>query len=76
MTVMLKMTKCIPLQSPQVLELLWDLAHLPAIRTHLVEQALEEHHTILSVAYSVKEHLKLQYVHKCVDDIKKVRSLL
>lgn len=56
----------------QVLELLWDLAHLPALSTHLIEQALDEHHAILSDSYSVKEQIKLQYVIKCVDDIKKV----
>ncbi|XP_046339329.2 ubiquitin carboxyl-terminal hydrolase 24-like isoform X2 [Haliotis rufescens] len=55
----------------RVLELLWDLAHLPALSTHLIEQALDEHHAILSDSYSVKEQIKLQYVIKCVDDIKK-----
>ena len=58
----------------QVLELLWDLAHLPALSRHLVEQAQEEHHAILSDSYSVKEQVKLQYVQKCVDDIKKVSA--
>ena len=57
---------------PQALGLLWDLAHLPALSTTLVEQALDEHHSILSDSYSVKEQVKLQYVNKCVDDIKKV----
>lgn len=56
----------------QVLGLLWDLAHLPALSRHLLEQAQEEHHAILSDSYSVKEQVKLQYVNKCVDDIKKV----
>ena len=56
----------------QALELLWDLAHLPALSTSLVEQALDEHHSILSDSYSVKEQVKLQYVNKCVEDIKKV----
>lgn len=56
----------------QVLGLLWDLAQLPALSRHLLEQAQEEHHAILSDSYSVKEQVKLQYVNKCVDDIKKV----
>ncbi|XP_035828590.1 LOW QUALITY PROTEIN: ubiquitin carboxyl-terminal hydrolase 24 [Aplysia californica] len=60
----------------RVLELLWDLAHLPALSTLLVEQALEEHHAILSYSYSVKEQVKLQYVTKCVDDIKKGACVL
>ncbi|CAG5125953.1 unnamed protein product, partial [Candidula unifasciata] len=55
----------------RVLELLWDLAHLPSLSTSLIEQALDEHHAILSDSYSVKEQVKLQYVNKCVDDIKK-----
>lgn len=60
----------------RVLELLWDLAHLPALSRHLVEQAQEEHHAILSDSYSVKEQVKLQYVNKCVDDIKKGACVL
>lgn len=59
----------------QVLELLWDLAHLPSLSTALVEQALDEHHAILSDSYSVKEQIKMQYVNKCVEDIKKVKAL-
>ncbi|BFY99847.1 hypothetical protein BsWGS_02887 [Bradybaena similaris] len=60
----------------RVLELLWDLAHLPSLSTSLVEQALDEHHAILSDSYSVKEQVKLQYVNKCVDDIKKGACVL
>ncbi|XP_070196439.1 ubiquitin carboxyl-terminal hydrolase 24-like isoform X2 [Littorina saxatilis] len=60
----------------RVLELLWDLAHLPALSRHLVEHAQEEHHAILSDSYSVKEQVKLQYVQKCVDDIKKGACVL
>ncbi|XP_059140581.1 ubiquitin carboxyl-terminal hydrolase 24-like isoform X2 [Physella acuta] len=60
----------------RVLELLWDLAHLPSLSTSLVEQALDEHHAILSDSYSVKEQVKLQYVCKCVDDIKKGACVL
>ncbi|KAH9492249.1 Ubiquitin carboxyl-terminal hydrolase 24 [Bulinus truncatus] len=55
----------------KVLELLWDLAHLPSLSTSLVEQALDEHHAILSDSYIVKEQIKMQYVNKCVEDIKK-----
>ncbi|XP_050400806.1 ubiquitin carboxyl-terminal hydrolase 24 isoform X1 [Patella vulgata] len=60
----------------RVLELLWDLAHLPVLSTHLIEQALDEHHAILSDSYSVKEQVKLQYVNKCVEDIKKGACVL
>ncbi|CAL1529935.1 unnamed protein product [Lymnaea stagnalis] len=60
----------------RVLELLWDLAHLPALSTSLVEQALDEHHAILSDSYTVKEQVKLQYVTKCVEDIKKCACVL
>jgi len=60
----------------QVLELLWDLSHLPALSTHLIEQALEEHLAILSDSYSVKETVKRQYVVKCVEDIKKVTKFV
>lgn len=56
-----------------MLELLWDLSHLPALSTHLIELALEEHLAILSDSYSVKEQVKRQYVIKCMDDIKKVK---
>ena len=56
----------------QVLQLLWDLSHLPALSTHLVELALEEHLAILSDSYTVKDQVKRNYVSKCVEDIKKV----
>ena len=65
----------IPLICPipaQVLELLWDLAHLPALSTPLVEQALAEHLAILIDSNIVKEQVKKSYVVKCVDDIKEV----
>ncbi|XP_064607447.1 ubiquitin carboxyl-terminal hydrolase 24-like isoform X2 [Liolophura sinensis] len=55
----------------RVLELLWDLSHLPVLSTHLMEQALDEHLAILSDSYIVKEQVKRQYVVKCVEDIKK-----
>ncbi|CAH1774066.1 unnamed protein product [Owenia fusiformis] len=55
----------------RVLELLWDLAHLPSLPTDLIEQALEEHLIILCDSCTVKEQLKKNYVVKCIEDIKK-----
>ncbi|XP_073790154.1 ubiquitin carboxyl-terminal hydrolase 24 isoform X4 [Danio rerio] len=55
----------------KVLEVLWELAHLPTLPTSLVQQALEEHLTILSDAYAVKETIKRNYIIKCIEDIKK-----
>ncbi|KAG1964608.1 ubiquitin carboxyl-terminal hydrolase [Pimephales promelas] len=55
----------------KVLEVLWELAHLPTLPTSLVQQALEEHLTILSDAYAVKEAIKRNYIIKCIEDIKK-----
>ncbi|XP_063403289.1 ubiquitin carboxyl-terminal hydrolase 24-like [Mytilus trossulus] len=60
-----------PKTTTRVLELLWDLSHLPALSTHLIELALEEHLAILSDSFSVREQVKRQYVIKCVEDIKK-----
>uniref|UniRef100_A0AAY5EM52 UBA domain-containing protein n=1 Tax=Electrophorus electricus TaxID=8005 RepID=A0AAY5EM52_ELEEL len=57
----------------KVLEVLWDLAHLPTLPTTLVQQALEEHLTILSDAYAVKETIKRNYIIKCIEDIKKIQ---
>ncbi|XP_067240923.1 ubiquitin carboxyl-terminal hydrolase 24 isoform X4 [Chanodichthys erythropterus] len=56
----------------KVLEVLWELAHLPTLPTTLVQQALEEHLTILSDAYAVKETVKRNYIIKCIEDIKKL----
>ena len=56
-----------------MLELLWDLAHLPHLETFLIEQALCEHLTILSEGYTVKESVKKSYVSRCIADIKQVR---
>lgn len=56
----------------QVLELLWDLSHLPTLSRQLIELALEEHLAILSDSFSVREQIKRNYVIKCVEDIKKV----
>lgn len=61
--------------SVQVLEVLWELAHLPTLPTTLVQQALEEHLGILSDAYAVKETVKRSYIIKCIEDIKKVRRM-
>ncbi|KAG7316677.1 hypothetical protein KOW79_020218 [Hemibagrus wyckioides] len=57
----------------KVLEVLWELAHLPTLPTTLVQQALEEHLTILSDAYAVKETVKRSYIIKCIEDIKKIQ---
>ncbi|XP_033884099.3 ubiquitin carboxyl-terminal hydrolase 24-like isoform X2 [Acipenser ruthenus] len=56
----------------KVLEVLWELAHLPTLPTSLVQQALEEHLAILSDAYAVKETVKRNYIIKCIEDIKKI----
>uniref|UniRef100_A0A7N6AT44 ubiquitinyl hydrolase 1 n=1 Tax=Anabas testudineus TaxID=64144 RepID=A0A7N6AT44_ANATE len=58
----------------KVLEVLWELAHLPTLPTSLVQQALEEHLGILSDAYAVKETVKRSYVIKCIEDIKKTHT--
>ena len=55
-----------------VLELLWELAHVPSLNTRLMEAALYEHMGILQDSYAVKDTLKKQYVMKCVEDIKEV----
>ncbi|KAH0618572.1 hypothetical protein JD844_017919, partial [Phrynosoma platyrhinos] len=55
----------------RVLEVLWDLAHLPTLPSSLIQQALEEHLTILSDAYAVKEAIKRSYIIKCIEDIKR-----
>lgn len=48
------------------------MAHLPALSTPLIEQALSEHLAILIDSNIVKEQVKKSYVVKCVDDIKEV----
>ncbi|XP_063283711.1 ubiquitin carboxyl-terminal hydrolase 24 isoform X2 [Pelobates fuscus] len=55
----------------KVLEVLWELAHLPTLPSVLIQQALEEHLAILSDAYAVKETVKRNYIIKCIEDIKK-----
>uniref|UniRef100_A0A8C3LWG7 Ubiquitin specific peptidase 24 n=1 Tax=Chrysolophus pictus TaxID=9089 RepID=A0A8C3LWG7_CHRPC len=59
----------------KVLEVLWELAHLPTLPCSLIQQALEEHLTILSDAYAVKEAIKRSYIIKCIEDIKRVGLL-
>uniref|UniRef100_A0A8D0HEE5 Ubiquitin specific peptidase 24 n=1 Tax=Sphenodon punctatus TaxID=8508 RepID=A0A8D0HEE5_SPHPU len=58
----------------KVLEVLWELAHLPTLACSLIQQALEEHLTILSDAYAVKEAIKRSYIIKCIEDIKRQQS--
>jgi len=60
----------------QLLELLWELAHLPMLKTSLVELALEEHLAVLTDPFAIKEQVKKQYVIKCVEDIREVLSVL
>jgi len=55
----------------QELDVLWELAHLPTLPSSLIQQALEEHLTILSDAYAVKEAIKRSYIIKCIEDIKR-----
>uniref|UniRef100_G3TRF4 Ubiquitin specific peptidase 24 n=1 Tax=Loxodonta africana TaxID=9785 RepID=G3TRF4_LOXAF len=57
--------------SGKVLDVLWELAHLPTLPSSLIQQALEEHLTILSDAYAVKETIKKSYIVKCIEDIKR-----
>ncbi|CAB1332019.1 unnamed protein product [Coregonus sp. 'balchen'] len=58
----------------KVLEVLWELAHLPILPTSLVQQASEEHLAILTDAYAVKETVKRCYIIKCIEDIKKTQT--
>lgn len=58
-----------------MLDVLWELAHLPTLPSSLIQQALEEHLTILSDAYAVKEAIKRTYIIKCIEDIKRVGFL-
>ncbi|XP_062568779.1 ubiquitin carboxyl-terminal hydrolase 24-like [Saccostrea cucullata] len=65
-----------PKTTTRVLELLWDLSHLPTLSRQLIELALEEHLAILSDSFSVREQVKRNYVIKCVEDIKKGACVL
>ena len=60
------------------MELLWEQAHVEEISTQLMEQALEEHLSILSNSnmFTTKDQLKKTYVFKCVDDIREVSLLI
>ncbi|XP_022101626.1 ubiquitin carboxyl-terminal hydrolase 24-like isoform X2 [Acanthaster planci] len=55
----------------KVLELLWDLAHLPAISTPHLQHALEEQLAILCDSITVNMTVKQKYISRCVGDIKK-----
>lgn len=56
----------------KLLEVLWDFAHLPYLKTSLVELALEEHLAVLSDPFSIKDQTKKHYAVKCVEDIREV----
>lgn len=58
--------------SGQILELLWNLAHLPQSSRVMVELALEAHASILIDSSHTKEAEKRNYIVKCVEDIRKV----
>ncbi|GIY96412.1 ubiquitin carboxyl-terminal hydrolase 24 [Caerostris extrusa] len=58
-----------------IVELLWDLAHSPAIPMNVVELALQEHFSILCEV-SHKEQIKKHYCVKCIEDIRKGVSVL
>ena len=59
---------------PQILDLLWGLAHLPQLSREMVELALEAHSSILIESYHTKEAEKRTYINKCIEDIRKVRA--
>ena len=54
-----------------ILQLLWDMAHIPEIPKHLVERAFAEHLATINEITLNKDAMKKQYVLNCVDDIKK-----
>ncbi|XP_038074652.1 ubiquitin carboxyl-terminal hydrolase 24-like isoform X2 [Patiria miniata] len=55
----------------KVLELLWDLAHMPGISASHLQQALDEQLAILCDSITVNMTVKHKYIGKCVGDIKK-----
>ncbi len=57
-----------------ILELLWEISHLPELPKHLVEQALTEQLSVLTEMTFNKEATKRTYVFKCVDSIKKANK--
>ena len=56
----------------QILELLWNLAHLQQLSREMVELALDSHYHILIDSFHMKDHERRIYINKCVEDIKKV----
>jgi len=54
-----------------ILQLLWDMAHIPEIPKHLVERAFAEHLSTITEMTLNKDAVRRQYVLACVDDIKK-----
>lgn len=56
----------------QVLDLLWQLAHLRGLSPEMVKEALDSHIKILSTSTSIKDELRRNYALKCIDNIKKV----
>ncbi|XP_065183511.1 ubiquitin carboxyl-terminal hydrolase 24-like [Sycon ciliatum] len=56
--------------SGQILELLWDLAHLDTLPTEIVEQALRSHSSVLVDSFNTKEQVRRKYAILCVEDIK------
>lgn len=55
-----------------ILELLWEMAHLPNLPKVLVEKAMQEQLSILTEMTQNKDPMKKMYVLKCVADLKKV----
>ncbi|CAI8010592.1 Ubiquitin carboxyl-terminal hydrolase 24, partial [Geodia barretti] len=55
----------------KILDLLWNLAHLPHVSREMVELALDAHSSILIESYSTKEGERRTYIGKCVEDIRK-----
>jgi len=54
-----------------ILQLLWDMAHIPEIPKHLVERAFAEHLATINEMTLNKDAIRRQYVLNCVDDIKR-----
>lgn len=57
---------------PQILELLWSMAHTPQLSPEMAEQALDAHCSILVDSTHSKDAERKVYIGKCVEDIKKV----
>jgi len=54
-----------------ILQLLWEMAHIPEIPKHLVERAFAEHLATINEMTLNKDAIRRQYVLNCVDDIKR-----